>query len=722
MVHKKSVSKQGRKFAKGESLVQRDSLFDEIPKDTADHMETENAQDVGRIRDIVDEDKEIEENYVSTEDVLSTDNEAPEKKFIQLDSDEDDLARKMPRRVGMIDFLDEKLSKNKKKSNYTRRKSKSLRTQLALMFGQLKIFSYLGYAEDERLIKMNEKGVDSLSEVIKEETKEEVKEEDKGEDRKFQDEIPEGFDRVLWGDLMVMFNPDDEDKFWNSQQDWNIKKYPLKKEVLVQMLKLKLESKEDSTMALELIRFIKKLLAKHKNWLVHKQTACGKDFSNLFMVDNLPKIVGFSTHLASLVKSWLVQDQNTFCQIAKLTIPEQTGSLVKGCKDLFNKGLSSGISADKEIEENILSTEDVLSTDKEAVSTDKEKVSTDRPIDQFLKLSSDMSIVGNVKDSANAEINSLLDIPIQQDKPQIWSLPTLCVSISVIPEPLLRVAKLEKDVSELKKIDHSTKALDSLKSQFQHVIDNYLGSKLSDALQKVLQRQPADFAWEFSMKLAPESSKIQIPTINLEQKSKKSPSEICKIKKEQAEKQKMSKYTIKSTDKDHKRRHDDDEDPSAGPNQGKMIKRRRTKEPELDKKPSTTKETSKGKSSSKSSKTGKSVSTKEPVEELIAEVVMDDAVNTAGEDVVRDDDQPQDTSEPKTEKTLKHNWFKQPPRPPTPDLEWNKHQVVLDQPKQPWFNQMVSGTMDPLTFNDLIDTPIDFSKYVLNQLKIDNLT
>ncbi|GKB23878.1 hypothetical protein Tco_0863279 [Tanacetum coccineum] len=105
---------------------------------------------------------------------------------------------------------------------------------------------------------------------------------------KYQDEIPGGFDRVLWGDLMVMFNPDDEDKFWNSQQDWNIvswklhgssgvhtlvteaglvihmlveKKYPLRKKVLVQMLKLKLESEEDSTMALELIRFVKKLLA-----------------------------------------------------------------------------------------------------------------------------------------------------------------------------------------------------------------------------------------------------------------------------------------------------------------------------------------------------------------------------------------------------------------------------------------------------------------------------
>ncbi|GJV80809.1 hypothetical protein Tco_1516679 [Tanacetum coccineum] len=35
---------------------------------------------------------------------------------------------------------------------------------------------------------------------------------------------------------------------------------------------------------------------------------------------------------------------------------------------------------------------------------------------------------------------------------------------------------------------------------------------------------------------------------------------------------------------------------------------------------------------------------------------------------------------------------------------------------------MVSATKDPLTFNDLMATPIDFSKYVLNGLKIDNLT
>ncbi|GKE24839.1 hypothetical protein Tco_1436351, partial [Tanacetum coccineum] len=44
-------------------------------------------------------------------------------------------------------------------------------------------------------------------------------------------------------------------------------------------------------------------------------------------------------------------------------------------------------------------------------------------------------------------------------------------------------------------------------------------------------------------------------------------------------------------------------------------------------------ETPKDKAPSKGSKTGKSASTKEPVEELIVEVAMDDAVNIVGEDV-----------------------------------------------------------------------------------------
>ncbi|GJZ70018.1 hypothetical protein Tco_0633568 [Tanacetum coccineum] len=100
---------------------------------------------------------------------------------------------------------------------------------------------------------------------------------------RFQDETPEGFDRVLWGDLMV--NPDDENEFWNSQLDWIIVSW--KKEVSFKKGStdaLKLESEEDSTMALELIRFIKKLLAE----LEPEEKGC-RDLFNKGLTSDLPK-------------------------------------------------------------------------------------------------------------------------------------------------------------------------------------------------------------------------------------------------------------------------------------------------------------------------------------------------------------------------------------------------------------------------------------------------
>ncbi|GKG40381.1 hypothetical protein Tco_0467158, partial [Tanacetum coccineum] len=71
-MQRESVSKQGRKSAKGEPSVYKDPLFDEIPKDTLDYMETGDAQDVGRTRDVLVEEKENAEDVLSTEDALST--------------------------------------------------------------------------------------------------------------------------------------------------------------------------------------------------------------------------------------------------------------------------------------------------------------------------------------------------------------------------------------------------------------------------------------------------------------------------------------------------------------------------------------------------------------------------------------------------------------------------------------------------------------------------
>ncbi|GJS09025.1 hypothetical protein Tco_0365821 [Tanacetum coccineum] len=105
----------------------------------------------------------------------------------------------------------------------------------------------------------------------------------------------------------------------------------------------------------------------------------------------------------------------------------------------------------------------------------------------------------------------------------------------------LRVARLEQEMSEVKKTDHSADVLASIRSQVPTAVDKYLGTKLDDALLKVLERHTADLIEKYSVQPGPES--IQ------NQESEKSPKEIIRIKREQGEEKQDSTYSIRSTDK-----------------------------------------------------------------------------------------------------------------------------------------------------------------------------
>ncbi|GKB56722.1 hypothetical protein Tco_0912908 [Tanacetum coccineum] len=82
---KESVSKQGRKSAKVEPSVHKDPLFDELPDDTLDYMDTEDAQDVGRTRDVVNEEKP---NVSTDKPKVNTDKE--KDSTVSPDEDTDD--------------------------------------------------------------------------------------------------------------------------------------------------------------------------------------------------------------------------------------------------------------------------------------------------------------------------------------------------------------------------------------------------------------------------------------------------------------------------------------------------------------------------------------------------------------------------------------------------------------------------------------------------------
>ncbi|GJT16260.1 hypothetical protein Tco_0874966 [Tanacetum coccineum] len=104
----------------------------------------------------------------------------------------------------------------------------------------------------------------------------------------------------------------------------------------------------------------------------------------------------------------------------------------------------------------------------------------------------------------------------------------------------LRVAKLEQEMSEVKKTDLSADVLASIRSQVPTAVDTYLGTKLDDALLKVLERHTADLIKKYSVLPGPESVKNQyLKRVQRDHQSQKGTDE---------EKQ-DSTYSIRSKDK-----------------------------------------------------------------------------------------------------------------------------------------------------------------------------
>ncbi|GKD61072.1 hypothetical protein Tco_1298581 [Tanacetum coccineum] len=107
---------------------------------------------------------------------------------------------------------------------------------------------------------------------------------------RFEDHSLEEKELILWGDLRMMFDPDEQDEIWKNQESWKVlrwrlyensrvhsvfltdtpieinmlvkTKYPLKKEIPEKMINLKLQAEEESTMAFELIKFTRSQIEK----------------------------------------------------------------------------------------------------------------------------------------------------------------------------------------------------------------------------------------------------------------------------------------------------------------------------------------------------------------------------------------------------------------------------------------------------------------------------
>nr|GEU40861.1 ribonuclease H-like domain-containing protein [Tanacetum cinerariifolium] len=140
-----------------------------------------------------------------------------------------------------------------------------------------------------------------------------------------------------------------------------------------------------------------------------------------------------------------------------------------------------------------------------------------------------------------------------------------------------------------------------------------------------------------------------------------------------------------------KRRRDDDadkdEEPSAGPDRGSK-RRREGKEPELASAPMKTATRSAGRSTQGS---------------------RSRQASTSAED------------QPIVQSSQHHEWFSQQ-KPPSSDRAWNKTVPAIYRSIQPWINDLAKQADTRSTFNELMDTPLDFSNFLINRLKVDTLT
>nr|GEX18090.1 hypothetical protein [Tanacetum cinerariifolium] len=127
-----------------------------------------------------------------------------------------------------------------------------------------------------------------------------------------------------------------------------------------------------------------------------------------------------------------------------------------------------------------------------------------------------------------------------------------------------------------------------------------------------------------------------------------------------------------------KRRRDDDadkdEEPFAGPDRGSK-RRREGKEPE---------------------------SASAPKEKATRSVGADD--------------------QPIIESSQHPEWFSQQKKPPTPYRDWNKTLPATHGSIQPWISELTKQSNSRSSFNELMDTPMDFSNFLMNRLRVDTLT
>nr|GEW64328.1 hypothetical protein [Tanacetum cinerariifolium] len=343
---------------------------------------------------------------------------------------------------------------------------------------------------------------------------------------------------------------------------------------------------------------------------------------------------------------------------------------------------------------------------------------------------------------ADIEIVSPLDVHVHHEVTRIHTSNLLVIPVSIIPEaspvytnipqssqtftspplqstrsPLptietINIPPLIPNFASILPEEVSNFALPAIEKMIQESLNQVNLAKVSSQPQS--SYEAATTLTEFELK------KILINKMNSSESYLTAPEHQecydCLIKSYNLEKDFFSSYDVYSL----KRSRDDkdkDEGPSAGSDR-ELRKRNTTKDAE------TTTSLKTKDSSSKSSKGTKSQpkSSRKSVHAEKPEFEVGDTNTPQGQER----NWGNDNDEPRKESASRRVWFTKPSHPQEPtNPDWNEDKTTQTGPTQNWLMTLIASTSIGKSlkeFDELMSTPIDFSSYILNGLKIENLT
>ncbi|GKA21946.1 hypothetical protein Tco_0707908 [Tanacetum coccineum] len=354
----------------------------------------------------------------------------------------------------------------------------------------------------------------------------------------------------------------------------------------------------------------------------------------------------------------------------------------------------------------------------------------------------------------DAEIVSLLDVPVHHEVPRTQAPTLLTISVSVIPESSLvftnipqlshtftptpihttptppptvetrnplsnltdfasvfqfkdRITTLEKEDVDLKK--------DPTHTQVTSLVDSHLETSKNQGATKVSSQPPSSYETVASLTEF-ELKKILINKIEKSESYLTAPQHrecYNGLKKSyELDMDYFSSYDVYSL-KRSRQDKDKDEDPSAGSDRG-LKKRKRSKDAEPTNEPKK-KDSTSGSSKPQPKSSGKSVQSEEPVFEVADSDMPQDHEGIQGDN----------EEEPRKETTSRQDWFKKPtPQQEPADPDWNVGKTSQGS-TQNWLMNLAASTSTDKSlkdFDELMSTPIDFSAFIMNGLNISNLT